>query len=177
MHTSCTICFSHASIQSILIQITGINELPTHDGWKIIDYTSLINSHTLGNLINPSNLIGNSIVITNSLYSGATPFDIETFLGNVPDEPSTLPQFGDEQPFPGSVSLVRSSDIEKMSFLVNLPSTQFNVSQNPTYTNGSDKRITEIGLLNNNKEVLVIGKTSNPVKRSGTQVFSINLDF
>jgi hypothetical protein len=161
----------------ILIQITNNDELPTHDGWKTIDYTSLINNHTLGNLINPSNLIDNSIVITNSLYTGATPFDIETFLGNIPDEPSSLPQFGDEQPFPGSISLVRATDIERMSFLVNLPSTQFTVSQNPTYTNGNDKRITEIGLLNSNKEVLIIAKTSNPVKRLGTQVFSINLDF
>lgn len=161
----------------ILIQITNNNEIPSNDGWKIIDYTSLINNHTLGNLINPSNLIDNSIVITNSLYTGATPFDIETYLGNIPDEPSSLPQFGDEQPFPGSVSLVRSTDIERMGFLVNLPSTQFTVSQNPTYVNGYDKRITEIALLNNNKEVLIIAKTSNPVKRIGTQVFSINLDF
>lgn len=161
----------------ILIQITNNNEIPSNDGWKIIDYTSLINNHTLGNLINPSNLIDNSIVITNSLYTGATPFDIETYLGNIPDEPSSLPQFGDEQPFPGSVSLVRSTDIERMGFLVNLPSTQFTVSQNPTYTNGNIKRITEIGLLNSNKELLIIAKTSNPVKRLGTQVFSINLDF
>ena len=51
------------------------------------------------------------------------------------------------------------------------------MSQNPTYTNGNDKRITEIGLLNSNKEVLIIAKTSNPIKRLGTQVFSINLDF
>jgi hypothetical protein len=161
----------------VLIQITDIDELPSHDGWKIIDYTSLITNHTLGDLINPTNLTNNSIVINSSLYNNATPFDIETFLGNVPNEPSSLPQFGDEQPFPGSISLVRSTDIERMRFLVNLPSTQFNISQNPTYTNGSDKRITEIGLLNSNKEVLIIGKTSNPVKRSGTQVFSIDVDF
>ena len=161
----------------VLIQITDIDELPSHDGWKIIDYTSLITNHTLGDLINPTNLTNNSIVINSSLYNNAIPFDIETFLGNVPNEPSTLPQFGDEQPFPGSISLVRSTDIERMRFLVNLPSTQFNISQNPTYTTGLDKRITEIGLLNSNKEVLVIAKTSNPVKRLGTQVFSINLDF
>jgi hypothetical protein len=161
----------------ILVQKTSLNELPSHDGWKVIDYTSLINNHTLGNLINPTNLIGNSIIITNSLYNNATPFDIETFLGDVPNEPSTLPQFGDEQPFPGSISLVRSTDIERMSFLVNLPSTQFTVSQNPTYTNGVDKRITEVALLNSNKDVLVIAKTTNPIKRSGTQVFSVNLDF
>jgi len=161
----------------ILIQITSNDQLPTHDGWKKIDYTSSINNHTVGNLINSSNIINNSIVINNSLYSSAIPFDIETFLGNIPNEPSSLPQFGDEQPFPGSISLVRSTDIERMSFLVNLPSTQFNISQNPTYTNGLDKRITEIALLNSNKEVLIISKASNPIKRLGTQVFSIDLDF
>ena len=64
-----------------------------------------------------------------------------------------------------------------MSFLVNLPSTQITVSQNPTYTKGVDKRITEVALLNSNKDVLVIAKTTNPIKRSGTQVFSVNLDF
>lgn len=161
----------------VLIQVTNLNELPSHDNWKIIDYTSSITSHTLGDLINPSNLINNSIVITNSLYSGATPFDIETYLGNIPDEPSSSPQFGDEQPFPGSVSMVRSSDIERMRFLVNLPPTQFNVSQNPTYKSGMDKRITEIGLLNSNKEILVVAKITNPIIRLGTQVFSVNVDF
>jgi len=40
-----------------------------------------------------------------------------------------------------------------------------------------DKRITEVALLNSNKEVLVVAKTANPVKRTGTQVFSVNLDF
>jgi hypothetical protein len=39
------------------------------------------------------------------------------------------------------------------------------------------KRITEVALLNENKEVLVIGKVSNPIKRSGTQVFAVKIDF
>jgi hypothetical protein len=64
-----------------------------------------------------------------------------------------------------------------MSFLVNLPTSQFNVSQNPTFVTGMDRRITEVALLNSNKEVLVVAKTANPVKRVGTQVFSVNLDF
>ena len=64
-----------------------------------------------------------------------------------------------------------------MNFLVNLPSSQFNVTQNPTFTTGQDKRITEVALLNENKEVLVIGKTANPIKRSGTQVFALKIDF
>jgi len=161
----------------VLIQITDLDELPTHDGWKKIDYTSFIPGHTVGQLINATGLTTNSLVVTNSMYTGATPYDIESFLGNIPDEPSILPQFGDEQPFPGSIRLVRATDIERMSFLVNLPSTQFNVSQNPTYTTGVDRRITEVALMNSNKEVLVVAKAANPVKRTGTQVFSVNLDF
>lgn len=161
----------------VLIQITDEDELPTHDGWRLVDYTPYISGHTVGQLINPSGLTSNSIVITNTMYTGATPYDIETFMGSVPDEPSTLPQFGDEQPFPGSIRLVRATDIERMSFLINLPTSQFNVTQNPTYVTGMDKRITEVALLNTNKEVLVVAKTANPVKRLGTQVFAVNLDF
>ena len=113
----------------------------------------------------------------NMFENDTTIFDLEDFLGPVPNEPSTAPQFGDEQPFPGSIRLVRATDIEKMNYMVNLPASQFNVTQNPTYNTGQDKRITEVALLNSNKEVLVIGKTSYPIKRTGTQVFAMKLDF
>jgi hypothetical protein len=88
----------------------------------------------------------------------------------------TTPQFGDEQPFPGSIRLVRATDIEEMNFLINLPCNQFDQTQNPTYVSGN-KYITEVALLNVNKEPLVVAKTSVPLKRSGTQVFAVKLDF
>jgi hypothetical protein len=160
-----------------LVQITDLDELPSHDAWVRIDYTSNISGHTVGSLIDPTDIEGVSFVVNKNMYDNGSIFDIETYLGSVPDEPSTLPQFGDEQPFPGSVRLVRATDIEKMNFLVNLPSTQFNVTQNPTYEEGGEKRITEVALLNSNKEVLVVAKTSKPIKRQGTQVFSVKLDF
>lgn len=162
----------------ILIQVTNLDEYPLPNQWLSINMTSYIPNHTSGNTINPTNIENYSFEITNSMYEfNSSVFDLETYLGPIPNEPSTDPQFGDEQPFPGSIKLVRATDIEKMNFLVNLPSSQFNTTQNPTYTSGQDKRITEIALLNENKEVLVIGKTANPVKRSGTQVFGIKIDF
>ena len=96
---------------------------------------------------------------------------------------TTQPQFGDEQPFPGSVRLVRATDIEEMNMMINLPSTQFTKTQNPTKYNldgtekSGDKYITEVALLDSNKEPLVVSKTPTPVKRTGTQVFAIRLDF
>jgi hypothetical protein len=160
----------------ILIQKTNLGELPTPNDWKMVDMTS--GTTKIGNLIDPNSLVDVSFIVDFDLYDNASFYDIEEFLGNVPDENNTnLPQFGDEQPFPGSVRLVRATDIEKMNFMVNLPSSQFLTTQNPTYTTGQMKRITEVALLNENKEVLVIGKVSNPIKRSGTQVFAVKIDF
>jgi hypothetical protein len=161
-----------------LIQITEVGELPIENEWKIIDMTPYIPNHNVGDLINPTNLINHSFKVTYDMFENQTSiFDLEEYIGEIPNEPSNEPQFGDEQPFPGSIKLVRATDIEKMNFLINLPPSQFNVTQNPTYTDGQDKRISEIALLNQNKEVLAVGKISNPIKRVGTQVISVKIDF
>jgi alpha-D-ribose 1-methylphosphonate 5-triphosphate synthase subunit PhnI len=100
------------------------------------------------------------------------------YLGSLTS--TTQPQFGDEQPFPGSIRLLRGIDIEELNFLVNLPSTQFTTTQNPTYvlqsTSGYPK-ITEVALLDSNKETLVVAKATTPITRLGTQVFAVKLDF
>ena len=64
-----------------------------------------------------------------------------------------------------------------MTFNLSLPNEKFVVSQNPTYVTGQQKRITEVALLNSNKETLVMGKLSDPIARIGAQVFSVKLDF
>ena len=166
----------------VLLQLTNKGELPVNDGWKEINLNSQIGGTGFTfngtNYINPTGLTSNSFIIKQSQYSGASYYDIGNYLNDEPQtEPSTDPQFGDEQPFPGSIRFVRASDIESMRFMVNLPSSQFTTTQNPTYTNGKTKKITEIALLNDNKEVMVIAKTALPITRSGTQVFGIKLDF
>ena len=74
-----------------------------------------------------------------------------------------------------------------MNFLINLPTGTFGdipniengFSQNPTHpiTGTTPTYITEVALLDGNKEPLVVAKTPTPVKRAGTQVFAIRLDF
>ena len=164
----------------LLIQKTNLGEYPTPLDWKMIDMTS--GTTKVGGLIDPTSLVDVSFIVDFDTYDNGSIYDIEQYMGLVPNEDDSiiepgLPQFGDEQPFPGSIRLVRATDIEKMNFMVNLPSSQFLTTQNPTYTVGQMKRITEVALLNENKEVLVIGKVSNPIKRSGTQVFAVKIDF
>ena len=135
--------------------------------WNKMDYsTSPIN---LG--INLSGLtLGPTFTIYNTNYTGATQYtsSITTF----PNTSGTT--FG-------TVNLVRSSDIEEMNFDLNLPNGTFgdaslNASQNPTYTSGYPY-MTEVALLNNNKETLVMGKLASPIRRTGAQIVSVKIDF
>lgn len=162
----------------VLVQETTMTGYPSTDLWREIDYTTQASGNGISYL-NRTNIEDKTFIITKSGYTGASLFNLDTYMGNgyIVQEPSTKPKFGDEQPFPGSIKLIRSTDIEVMDFLINLPSTQFTVTQNPTYTIGDTKKITEIALLNNNKEVYAVGKTASPLTRSGTQVFALKLDF
>jgi hypothetical protein len=171
----------------VLIQeTTGLtNKYPTMGGWLAIDCTTRVGGDGTA-YINPTGMTSNTVVITKSDVNAATPFDLESHLSGfgsnyigdatTNDWGVTSPQFGDEQPFPGSIRLMRATDIEEMNFLVNLPCNQFDQTQNPTYVSGN-KFITEVALLNSNKEPLVVAKTSIPIKRLGTQVFAVKLDF
>jgi hypothetical protein len=165
-----------------LAQLTEGDDLPEPNMWKSIDITSQIPGYVSG-LINPTGLTDTTFTITKTMYDAASIFDLETHMTSVLSNYmgdttfTTQPQFGDEQYFPGSVKVVRASDVEEMRFMINLSSTEFLVSQNPTYTNGSTNKITEVALLDGNKDIMVIGKASIPITRTGTQVIPMKLDF
>jgi len=158
----------------ILVQETPINTLPSPELWKEIDYTFEANGDGT-NYLDPDNIVNKTFIIDLDKYDSAGYYSIEEFISKNYFEGNNL--FGDEQPFPGSIRVVRSTDIEVMNYLINLPTTQFTTTQNPTYSIGKDKMITDVTLLNSNKEVLVVAKTPKPIKRVGTQVFNIRLDF
>jgi len=160
----------------ILVQQVTTGQQPDPRLWRIIDFTSEIPNHNVGDIIDPDNLRGTRFIITNSDYTGSTLYNLENYMGAFPDEPSTAPEFGDEQPFTGSVKLVRATDLEVMRYLVNLPSGYFETTQNPSYTLGDTKRITEVALMDSNKDVLVIAKASSPIERVGTQVLAVQID-
>jgi len=157
----------------ILIQKVNTGDQPDPTLWKYIDVTDLIPNHTPGNLIDPANLRGTRFIITYDDYDSAP-----IYVMDDPDiiDTDTSPEFGDEQPFSGSISVTRATDLEVMRFLINLPSTDFMTTQNPTYIDGEPKRVTEVALLDGNKDVLVIAKASSPIVRVGTQVLSVKID-
>jgi hypothetical protein len=64
-----------------------------------------------------------------------------------------------------------------MKYLINLGRNQFTDTSNPTWTSGTTSYVTEIGLYNQNKDLLVISKLQSPELRQGIQQFVVKLDF
>jgi len=140
----------------LLYQFTTGNT-PNYSSWKMIDLLSELSS------INDLKT-GHTFTLTQSKISNFVPYT------------STLSNFGNAGTTFGTVNLVRASDIEEMNFDLNLPIGIFTYSQNPTFISGNPY-MTEVALLNNNKETLAMGKLAAPIQRVGAQIISLKIDF
>ena len=149
----------------ILIQVTEKNKTPNRFNWKSIDLTNQIENHKVGEYISEENLTSQKFIIDKNLYDKSKQIELNDLSIN------------EEFVFPGNIKLVLASDIEEMRILINTPHNNFNESQNPTYQEGQQKKVTEIALLNEEKETLIMAKMAVPVTRDGSQTFVVKLDF
>jgi len=153
-----------ASQFKVLYQFTSSGTLPTNTSWKIIDLLSELSS-------------------VDDLKTGHTFTLTQTKLDSYSSYSNTLTTFSNTSGTTfGTVNLVRASDIEEMTFDLNLPIGTFGheLSQNPTWINIStsgNPYMTEVALLNDNKETLAMGKLAAPIQRTGAQIISLKIDF
>jgi hypothetical protein len=153
------------------------NTRPTSTQWKEIDVTSQFTGTLVNGYIVPSGVTSQIFQVTLNDYSGATTYNLGNYL-DIPTlaEPNVL-NFGDEYFFYGNLETDIMATIYEMRYLVNLGNNQFTTTSNPTFQPGTNPFITEIGLYNSNKDLMVISKLQSPVKRQGVQQFVVKLDF
>ena len=89
----------------------------------------------------------------------------------------TTLNFGDEYYFYGSLETDIEATIYEMNYKINLGQAQFQNSSNPTWTKGTKSYITEIGLLDSDKNLVAISKLQSPILRQGVQQFVVKFDF
>jgi hypothetical protein len=167
-----------ATGMKILCQFVSGDTRPVSTQWREIDVTSQF----AGTLVNGGFIVSSGITsqvfqITSNDYSGATTYNLGNYL-DIPTlaEPNVL-NFGDEYFFYGNLETDIMATIYEMRYLINLGNNQFTASSNPTLPTGDNPFITEIGLYNSNKDLMVISKLQSPVKRQGVQQFVVKLDF
>ena len=85
--------------------------------------------------------------------------------------------FGDEYFFYGNIETDIEATIYEMRYLINLSRNQFTNTSNPTYTSGTTAYVSEIGLYDRDKDLVVISKLQSPEIRQGIQQMVVKLDF
>lgn len=165
----------------ILLQKTIGDERPNPSGWLVYDVTSELTGSSVNGYITMSGITGTTFQIDAETYNTLSSSNVYWNLGPV----LNLPQlgeteklnFGDEYFFYGNLNTDISATIYEMRYLINLGRNQFTNTSNPTWLSGTTSYVTEIGLYNQNKDLLVISKLQSPEIRQGIQQYVVKLDF
>lgn len=182
--------FSATYFYGLIQVVSGVTDnnitiKPAPESWKIIDLTSQISNHTIGQRIEITNLIDTLFAIDIPTLSGQTtynlsylnyPTDTDDTLGGYLEENFKL-SFGEEVFFFGNVKTDIRATAYTTDIPITLPLNEFNSSTNPTW-NEESVYITEVGIYNNNGDLVAIGKLNNPIEKnsniSRTILFAID---
>ena len=169
--------FTATGLKLIAQKVPTGTTRPSATAWKEINVTSQLSATTIGGYINSSGITNTTFQLTKNMYDTAGTYNLSNYLNLVPLGSTGLTlNFGGEYFFFGNIQTDIQATIYVMNFLCNLGQTQFFDSSNPTWT-GNNPYVTEVGLYNADKELMVISKIQSPEKRQGIQQYPIKLDF
>jgi hypothetical protein len=168
--------YSANSIKLLCQMVTG-DTRPSPTAWREIDITSEISGTSINGYLTMSGITGTTYQIDQDLYNNAPIYNLGPIL-NLPQNGQTnVLNFGDEYYFYGNLETDISATIYEMKYLINLGRNQFSNTSNPTWTSGTTSYVTEIGLYDSNKDLIVISKLQSPELRQGIQQYVVKLDF
>ena len=170
-----------ASSLMLLCQITSGDTKPSPTNWKHIDVTPYISATTVNGYLTMSGLTGTTFQIDLASYQNAVDngdiYNLADYINIPTNNQTSYLNFGDEYYFYGNFTTDISATIYEMRYLVNLGRNQFTNTSNPTWTSGTTSYVTEIGLYDSNKDLIVISKLQSPELRQGIQQYVVKLDF
>jgi hypothetical protein len=151
---------------------------PSATQWREIDVMSQLSASTTNGYLTLSGLTGTTFQITKDMYDNASTYNLSNYI-NMPtlNQSGVTLNFGGEYYFFGTIQTDIQATIYVMNYLCNLGQTQFLKSSNPTWNGTTPPYVTEVGLYNSDKELMVISKIQSPEKRQGIQQYPVKLDF
>jgi hypothetical protein len=129
-------------------------------------------------LLESQNPATTNFFLTGALYSAATIFDLGTEIDMSKGLNYDKLTFGDERLFYGNLRTHIGATIYKSLFTVSIDGALLPRSTNPTYStqlNDGNRFVSEIGILDNNSEIVLVGKLSRPIQIKNSSVASIEL--
>ena len=169
--------FFAEDFQIICQKVVG-NGRPEPSEWKIIDFTQQLEPTKINGQITQDGLTGNTFVITQDLYDNAPIYDLNDYISLTPQGFSgSQLNFGDEYYFYGNLETDIQATIYEMRYKINLSDVEFLTSSNPTWTPNTKPFMTEVGLYDSDKNLMIISKLQSPIMRQGIQQLLVKFDF
>jgi len=162
----------YANTFKIIYQIMD-NEIdrPLPENWKSIDFSdNVIDTDFISaNMLEIQNYITNNFIITGD--TSAVPYFISE-THNLLTDASLIaePQVGDEKVFYGNITTSIAADVYKTSFDLRINPNEFKYTTNPTATNIQQRFFDEVGIYDNDGNLVLISKMSEPIHLSGNIV-------
>ena len=154
---------------------TGLRPDPTK--WKLVDFTTQIQNQFINGYVTQPSLTGSTFVVTKDNYDSAPYYNLNNYIKLVSGGTTGAKlNFGDEYYFYGNIETDIQATIYEMKYKINLGQVEFLKSQNPSWVDGTPSYVTEIGLFNEDKDLLVISKLQSPTLRQGIQQYVVKLD-
>jgi hypothetical protein len=179
----------HAYNFKVLYQIVADGEdRPDPTAWKVYDYTTSGLTTNVGETIDPKQLenqspVTNGFVIDSTVSGASTTFSLVSELNMPPNASPESLQFGDERFFFGNITTYIGANIYKTLFGLTIDASQFQYTSNPTRatdgTNDSNLKVSEVGIYDNNNNLVVVGKTSEAIDLAAgnTIMIELSMDF
>ncbi len=163
---------------SILAQKVTTGEKPSPTLWKEIDVTSQLESTKVNGFLTVSGLTNTTISINKPNYDSASLYNLANYI-DIPGNGETgqTLNFGDEYLFYGEVQSDIQATIYVLNYLCNLGQGQFMTSSNPTWSTSDTPYVSEVGLYDSDKNLMIISKVQSPEQRLGVQQYNIKIDF
>ena len=178
-----------SDLKVLFQKVTDSNDRPDPTAWNVYDYTTTTLTTVSGETINPVQLenqspVTNGFVITELTNTASTIFDLTQILDMAPKTSPTDLQFGDERFFYGNIETYIGATIYKTFFPITVNAGEFDTTGNVTRskdasTNPPDIMVSEVGVYDSNKNLVIIGKLSKPTKliAGNTIMLELSMDF
>jgi hypothetical protein len=165
---------------NVLIQVqdgitdNNVNIKPDSNEWRKYDVTDQILNHTVGDRINPEDLVAStySVDISNETLGDIYDLDYLNYPTQSQETNENL-SFGEESIFFGTVSTDIVARVYSTDIPINLQLGEFNTSTNPTWNGSEPVYITEVAIYDNNGIQVAKGKLNFPIKKDNNVARSI----
>lgn len=152
-----------------IVSATGETATPDPAEWRIIDITEQTVGWVSGQSLNSSGITSTLYTISLPEYNIAPLYDL-SYL----DYPTALPiddnrlAWGEEAFFFGNIRSEISATAYTTDIPIVLPLNQFNSTTNPTWDGISSVSISEVGIYDDNGNLVAIGKLNNPISKNSS---------